>query len=234
MNCERFKTRMTDFALGADDAELRAHLDACPSCRAELGAQRALLASIDRGLASMVAAKPAGDFAAQVRRRIAQEGVSPRPWFSGWLPVTAAAALALVVFVAVLTIGRPPRPPQSVRVTQPAPIAPAGTSREAAPPEAARPEPPRTVAFGRRPPRELQSATNREPEVLVPRGQMDAVMQLYNSVWSGKADGTSLTAQAAPMSENLKPLTIAELKIPTLEIVPLESGEQPKGPSENR
>jgi hypothetical protein len=190
------------------------------------------LASIDRGLATLVAEKPAGDFAAHVRQRIAQEGVTTRPWFAGWMPVSAAA-LALVVLVGVLTIGRPPRPPRTADVTPPAQVAPIEKAGAVAPPEVTPTEPPRTIAIGR-PPRRGTMAVHREPEVLVPRGEMAAVILLYNANWNGKADGASLTAQVAPMSENLKPLIIAELKIPALEVVPLESGEQPKGPSENR
>lgn len=234
MICERFKTRLADFALGADDSEFRAHLDGCASCRAELDAQRALLASIDRGVASLVKEEPSGNFAAHVRRRIAESAAAPRPWFAGWLPVTAAA-LALLVLVTFWMIRRenappervseaPPaqksRPPREPQLAEKAPLVPA-------PPRAGGP---RTI----RPPREPQSAANREPKVLVPRGEMAAVLRLFNANWSGKADGASLTAQVPPMSEHLKPLTIAELKIPALEVVPLESGEPLRGPSENR
>ncbi len=226
MSCEQFNTRLTDFALGAEDAELRAHLDACASCRAALEAQRALLASIDRGLVSVVAEAPSGDFAAHVRQRIAQEGVTTRPWFAGWLPVTATA-LALVVLVGVLTIGRPPRPPQSVDVTPPAQVAPIEKADAVAPPEVTPTEPPRTVAIGR-PPRPPQSAANREPEVLVPHGEMQAIARLMDASWNGQADGASLTATAAPMSEALKPLSIEQLKIPALEIAPGEKVEPGK------
>jgi hypothetical protein len=232
MSCERFKTRLVDFALGAEDVELRAHLDACASCRAELEAQRALLASIDRGLASMVAGVPAGDFAAQVRQRIAQQGVAPRQWFAGWMPVTAAA-LALVVLVGVLTIGRPPRPPQTAEVKPPAQVAPSEKAGAVAGAKVTPAEPPRTVAIGR-PPHPLQSATLREPEVLVPPGEMAAVMRLYEANWNGKADGASLVAEARSVSDSLKPMAIAVLKIPALEVEPLEAGEKPKGSSENR
>jgi len=244
MSCEQYKSRIADFA-AADVAaafrpadvpsgpDLAAHLKSCASCRAALDAQRSLLASIDRGLASLVAGEPAGDFAAHVRRRIAENAAAPSPWFAGWLPVTAAA-LALVVLVGVLTIGRPPRPPQSAGVTPPVPIAPAEKPREAAPPEAARTEPPRSVAIGHRPPRPGQMAANREPEVLVPRGEMAAVMRLFNANWSGKADGASLTAAAIPTTEFLKPLATAELKIAPLEIAPLVGEEKPKGSLEDR
>ena len=205
MSCERFKTRLLDFALGAEDAALRSHIDACSSCRAELDAHRALVSSMDRGVASMAAGEPSGDFAAQVRRRIAQEGGAPRPWFSAWLPITAAAALVLVAFVALLTIGRPP---QTVRVTPPALVAPTGK-----PPGAVRTEAPPLVAADRRPSRGRLSAAKREPEVLVPRGEMAAVMRLYNATWNGQADGASLMAAAMPTSEFLKPLPTSELKI---------------------
>jgi negative regulator of sigma E activity len=234
MSCERFKTRLTNFALGEGDPELRAHLENCATCRAELETQRALLASIDRGVASMVSAESSGDFAAHVRRRIAQESTAPRPWFAGWVPVTAVA-LALVVLVSVLTIGRPPRPPQSAGVTPPTPVVgPQEKPREIAPPDTARAAVPHSVAVVSRPPRPAQSAANREPEVLVPRGEMAAVMRLYNANWEGKADGTSLLAEAKSVSDSLKPMAIAELKITALEVAPLESGEQPKGPSNIR
>ncbi len=229
MNCECFKTRLADFALGAEDPEFGAHLNGCANCRAARDAQRALLASIDRGLASMTAGEPSGDFAAHVRQRIAQEGVTTRPWFAGRLPVTATA-LAFVVLVGVLAIGPPPRPPQTAVVTPPAP---ADKSSDAAPLEAARTEPPRSVAI-RRPPRAPKPAENREPEVLVPRGEMAAVMRLYDANWNGKVDGASLVAETRSVTDSLKPLAVAELKIPALEVEPLEGGEKPKGSSENR
>ena len=245
MSCEKYKSRIADFAAAdvvaafrpadvSSDPDLAAHLESCSACRAALDTQRALLASIDRGVASMVAGNPAGDFAAQVRQRIAQEGLAPRPWFAGWLPVTAAA-LALVVLVGVLTIVRPPRPPQSAGVTPPARVAPAETSRSAAPPAVPRTEALPSVARGPRPPHEGQMAANREPEVLVPRGEMAAVMRLLHANWEGKADGASLTAAAIPATEVLKPWTTAELKISPLEIERLEDEEKRlKGNSENR
>jgi hypothetical protein len=232
MSCERFKTRLVGFALGAEDPELGAHVDACASCRAALDAQRTLLASMDRGLASLVAGEPAGDFAEHVRQRIPQAGVTTRPWFAGWQPVTAAA-LALVVLVGVLTIGRPPRPPQTAEVKPLVQVAPTEKAGAVASPEVTPTKPPRTVAIGR-PPRPPQSAAVREPEVLVPRGEMAAVMRLFNANWEGKADGASLTAAAIPTTEILKPLTTAELKISPLEIVPLAEEGKPKGSSENR
>jgi hypothetical protein len=230
MSCERFKTRLLDFALGAEDFELGAHLDACASCRAELDTQRALLASIDRGVASLVQGEPSGDFAAHVRRRISESAATPRRWYAGWQPITAAA-LALVVLVGVLTIGRPPRAPQSAGVTPPAPPEKSGA---AAPPNTVHTAAPPSVAHGPRPPRGGQMAASRGPQVLVPRGEMAAVMRLFNANWEGKADGASLMAEIIPTAEFLKPLTTAQLKIAPLEIAPLAEEGKPKGSSENR
>jgi len=77
-------------------------------------------------------------------------------------------------------------------------------------------------------------AIRREPEVLVPRAQMAAVMQLYDAVWSGKADGTTLMAQAVPIEELLKPLQTPELKIPPLEIERMSEEGKSTGSVENR
>lgn len=234
MSCEKYKSRLLDFALGAEEADLRAHLDACPSCRAELAAQRALLEKIDRGVAAMVSGEPSGDFAAHVRRRIAENAHAPRPWFADWMPVTAAA-LALVVLVGVLSIGGPPRPPQSAQVTPPV-----QESRPPRLPQMAKQAPPIAPAANSseqraiRTPRPPQSAANREPEVLVPRGEMVAVTRLLNANWSGKADGATLMAAAVPTAELLKPLTKLELNISPLQIELLEEEAKSRGSSENR
>ncbi|HEV8385446.1 MAG TPA: hypothetical protein VGQ11_11305 [Candidatus Acidoferrales bacterium] len=255
MICERFKTRLKDFALGADDAEFRAHVDDCAACRAALDAERALLASIDRGLAQMVEGEPSGDFAAHVRRRIEQQAATPRPWFAGWVPVTAAA-LALTALVAFwmirrtggvpdqakekappVNISKPPREPQMAGKTPPvSPPSNTGSVQKHRPPRepqmAATPS--RPPALTNRPPREPQMAANREPEVLVSRGQLAAVMQMYNSVWNGKADGSSLIAQAAPVEDALKPLVRDELKISPLVIERLSEEGQSNSSPEKR
>ena len=232
MSCERFQTRLVAFAFGADDPEFRAHLDSCAACRAGLEAERALLAAIDRSLAAMVQPEPSGDFAAHVRRRITESAAAPRPWFAGWVPATAAT-LALVA-VTVWTIGYPPHWPQSVQERPFVPLAPAEKPRVAAAPS----EAPRPLAAGPRtfgPPRGGHSAAIREPEVLVPRGEMAAVMRLYSASWNGQADGASLMAAAVPTTELLKPLaTPPELKIEPLEIAPLVEEGKPKGSLENR
>jgi hypothetical protein len=222
MSCERFKARLTDLALGADDAELHAHLDSCAACRAALEAQRALVASIDRGVAALVDVEPSTDLAARVRRRIAPGEVAPRPRFAFWRPLTAAAVLTLVLVVALL-IGRSSRPPASARRTEPTPAARATTPPVPAPQaEVARAQTPPPAAVGRHPRGEQRLVTATEPEVLVPRGEMAAVMRLFNDNHGGKADGTSLLATTASVADSLQPMTTAALAIVPLEIEPLE------------
>jgi hypothetical protein len=145
------------------------------------------------------------------------------------MPVTAVA-LVLVVLVGVLTISRQPRPPQSAKQTPPAPIAPAEKPREIAPPDTTRAAAVPTVKVGPRLPHPPQSAANREPEVLVPRGEMAAVMRLYEANWNGKADGASLIAKMPPLEDSLKPMAFEELRIPALQLGVSDDGEKPKGP----
>ena len=247
MTCEKYKSRIADAAAALEnvapgfspasaiaDPELAAHLKNCPDCRVAFEKHVALFSSIDRGLAAMVDGKPSGDFAAHVRQRIAQDGITTRPWFSGWLPVSATA-LALIVLVTFLMLRRDGATPESAKETPPA-----QTARPPREPQLAQKAPeiyvpsnasgPRTI----RPPRPPQSATNREPEVLVPRGGMAAVMRLFNSNWNGKADGATLMAAVAPTAELLKPLTTLELNISPLQIELLEEEGKSKGSSENR
>ena len=247
MTCEKYKSRIADAAAALEnvapgfspasaiaDPELAAHLKNCPDCRVAFEKHVALFSSIDRGLAAMVDGKPSGDFAAHVRQRIAQDGITTRPWFAGWLPVSATA-LALVVLVTFLMLRREGVPPDRAKETPPA-----QTARPPREPQLAQKAPEISVPSNAsgprmiRPPRPGQMATNREPEVLVPRGQMAAIMQIYNSVWSGKADGSALVAQAEPATESLKPLLKEEFKIAPLTIDRLSEEGQPNGSSEKR
>jgi hypothetical protein len=75
------------------------------------------------------------------------------------------------------------------------------------------------------------AASAREPEILIPPGQIAAVWQLYDAVWSGRAKvfNSPPSAEAA-----LKPLDPAKLELPPLEIVPIVAGEDAKGTSPGR
>ena len=81
MDCKHVTNRLSDLALGGLDgprrAEVEAHVEQCPSCRAALERERRLAAAIDREVAAHLATEPSSDFAARVRLRLAQEAVAP-------------------------------------------------------------------------------------------------------------------------------------------------------------
>ncbi|HKC10506.1 MAG TPA: hypothetical protein VKI41_00460, partial [Vicinamibacteria bacterium] len=99
MACERYQSDLREAALGEPlSAELESHLEACPSCRAELREEQALLRAIDQGLAAGLGIEPSAAFPARVRRAVENDRVG------SWLPLAAGVA-ALAVGVGLLIRG---------------------------------------------------------------------------------------------------------------------------------
>ena len=223
MACARYRDRITDAALAADDvaradAELDAHLAACPACRKEFETQKQLSEAILNGIEAGLNAEPSPEFPARVRARLVEEQIWARPWFSGWVPIAAGAlaVIALAGFVARRGL-HPPGPRDEVRVT---PGLEKQRTAEVTPRQGGgsgnvHSRPSRQVA-DRGGPRAVRAAAASEPEVLVPPGQHEAVLRFYRVVWDGRADAASLLAVPAP----LRP---AELKIAPLEVASLDS-----------
>ena len=229
MDCGRYKESLTDAAVGAlpsrRQAELAAHLEGCGECRAALDAERRLLAAIDRAVAASLAAEPSPQFAARVRLRLAEESRPARAWLSWWIPV-AAGALAVLAVVAVWLARRQPAAPgiaESARTIagQPPPAAEAPAlagkaapgTRSSLPIE--RPARPRGGVPVRR---NVQPVVTGAAglEVLVPPGQREAVLQLYEAVRRGRMDLASLFAQPAPLEP--EQINIAPLQVDTLDL----------------
>jgi hypothetical protein len=242
MACQQFAEDLIDAALGSLDArretELRAHLAACPACRQHLEAQQRLAMAMDRGLAASVAAEPSLEFAARVRQRIAAEPVPSRRWWLSlrpsewsiriWVPVGAAAAMVLAAAFWFA-------PPQRVRTPDlPAPqIARTGPSAVSLPPA----QVPLQVVPGAIRPGDVRKPAppwirHNAVEVLVPRGEKEAVLRLLVALNKGRVDGDSL---AAPEKPSVVPdLTIKPLDVPALDFdgKPSESGRESAPPSE--
>jgi anti-sigma factor RsiW len=95
MACERHESDLREAALGEPlSVELESHLEGCPSCRADLREERALLGAIDQGLAGDLGIEPSPGFAARVRRAAEKDRAR------SWLPLAAS--------VAALAAGPPP------------------------------------------------------------------------------------------------------------------------------
>lgn len=223
MGCKRFEDQLMDAALGGllpeREAELRAHLRECAACRAEFERQQQLVAAMDSSLDRMAAVEPSPEMLARIRLTIAEQPAPSRGWLAGWWPA-AAGAMAAAVLVAYLMM-IPPGTVQSPEHERPVTITPPPTQVAKVSP----PVEPKPVRQPRRPATAaVATPCPAEPEVLVPRDQERAVAWLYRAMQSQPQRVTAVLAQEARYKEEqAKPLALARLSIPPLEIGPLET-----------
>jgi len=242
--CRKFEKSMFDAALGAlpplRERELFAHVGECDACRAAYRQNRELAAGIDRGLQSLVSGQPSPQFAVRLRARLAEKHAAPRFRWLAWKPVLAGAAVAVVFAVLVFSWPRkrgvslpqadqsrpnlastaPPRPEtlanptsRETRGDRGYPVVqhrPAFAQRAVAGSHSARPGNPPS-----------------EPEVLVPPGQLQALLQFAADVRAGRVNSKQLIAAQKDVD---KPIEIAPIKFRPIEIKPIEIAPQPDAP----
>ncbi|MGH9793192.1 MAG: hypothetical protein ACRD5G_00340 [Candidatus Acidiferrales bacterium] len=239
MNCQDYRDALTGAALdpqadaaprASRDAALRAHLDACAACRAELGRLTALTAAIDAGLAQIVSADPSPAFAARVRSRLAERAEERASRWHAWAPALAGALTAAVLIAWFVTrfASEPDSPSQTAIARPPTQIAP----HHGEPPRLVAPLPNKLNGTGRnRRPRvrALRPApVSNEPAllpVLVSGDEWQQVAKLYALVQSGQADAETLAPpDSAPLAEKFQPLVIAPMDpIKLLDAKPLHA-----------
>jgi hypothetical protein len=239
-SCEKYGDWMRDAALGAlaqrRERELLAHVGECDACREayELGCE--LVALVDHGVESLVAGEPSPHFDSRLRARIAEEPSAARSaWFT-WRPAAAALALAALIAAVVFFRGSPqqanPRPtsalirPESTAKASPSALnepSPRSHASAERPMVAASGDSHRQLVAGHAPPRH-------EPEVIVPPGQLEAIMQLAAEIRFGRIDGEQLVAADAQIK---KPLDIAPIEIAPLE-KPQSDVDAPAAPADSR
>ncbi len=232
MACEPYRDWLGDAALGAlapaREVKLRAHMEECAACRAELERTQQLLAAVGRGIEAGLAVEPSPDFAARVRRRLAEESLGSRTWLSGWM-VAAAGALAVLALVVVwLGQRRGSRMETAVRTeatqapaqSRPSPVTQSSGAGEK--PAAARAVRRAQVA------RRRVVAEPNEPEVLVPPGQWSAIVRFEQALRSGRVDASLV------LKEPAESLALEELKIPPLQLAKLDVDSKPPGPAPDR
>jgi hypothetical protein len=243
MSCERYRDALTDAAAGEPASPaLEAHLAACGRCRSELAELRGLMAAADESLSVLAAAEPSQALRARIRAAVAGSESAPAlRWGFAW-PVAAAAVLALAaVGVWRATVVHGPVVPAVAEGVRPAPAA-ASTPRAAVtPPVVSQGERPRTLPP---PPRQAaapdtgdrggrsasaaasvrvaRGARTTEPEVLVPRGQQEALLQFVALVHRDCLVVPALAAAGAPSADLAEP---APIEIRPLEIAPLDPAE---------
>ena len=173
--CKRYAALLAPYSENAlserDGARVRAHLDACPACRAEMATLREISTLLRAH--KPPAPEPAADLWGRIQAEIAPAPARVRPRPTGWraglaLPVAGLAAAALVVGAVVRPWAGPVSPvrDRSEAVTAPTPADPRVVAEgkpealHASPAETARPDPFRPMQG--EPPRNL-AAAEREP-----------------------------------------------------------------------
>jgi len=217
MRCETYSRWMTAAALGelpaAQQSELCAHASRCASCSVHLAAARDLVDGMERGVAAMVCGEPSPAFTARLRARIAAE---PAPWrwpVAPGLAFAGAALVAAALFALLFVPGtrqETARPANIAGARQPTAPAPDVVPKPGPAPRSPHAQTRSVAAHG---PRKLRDALPGF-EVLVPRGQLAAALELNDAVNAGWVDGEQLAALAerAAMPLEWKLMEIAPLE----------------------
>jgi hypothetical protein len=215
MPCEHYKNALIEAAAsGAEPlGELRAHLAACPECRAALAQEQSLFSSIDTGLHAAVNVELPASLIPRVRASIAEEPAVTRGWIPSWLAMAGAAAM-LVASIAVYssrhaTGGQTPAP-TAMNVVSPASKAMLPHDQNTARPAVTNSVPPSGTARTRNP-----APRNAMPEVLVPRDQ-EALLANYAEQWNQRKRAPLVAANFD--ATNFSPLQIAPIQIDQLDV----------------
>lgn len=207
MSCERYRSTLTDVALGVPaPPEVERHLTECASCRAALESERRLIARIDDGLREALEIEPSPALLPRVRRRVAQ-GAAP---FARWVPWLVRAAVGVgIVALGIRFAGRrhtgPPAPVEKA-AQRPAVLAPKESRSEAA----TIAKMPVLSAVAR-----VRAARRAEPEVLVPAGEEAVLRRFLEDLHRQGSDRLSMLAAWTDRSE------LGDISVPAIDVKPL-------------
>lgn len=215
MACEKHRDSMTELALGEvhpkRELELLAHIGECDACREAYNGARKMRAGIERGVEALVAGEPSPHFVSRLRARIAAEPAPVHNAWLAWAPV-GAAALAIVTVLIALLVRAPGRGGLDVAVKPPTPAASSDSSAGNLSPARAGISQPRSV---HQPTRSLAARLRpAEPEVLIPKGQLAAVLEFNEAVSNGRIDGRELLVAKSEIDN--------PLEVKAIEVLPLE------------
>lgn len=224
MRCDDYDGDLIDCAAGAAASSgLEAHLGDCLACRQRLATQHELLAAFDRSLRTRLATEPSP----AVLERVASGLATPQATtFSSRRGMAAfAACLATAVVVGgILSRPSPVAAPVVTAATEPAPKVArrVGAPSEMSPSEVATAVlvMPRRAPHATSRPARVLSEVRREPEVLVPPGQEEALRQFVISLRNDPRGSRPLLRAAASVEDAVE-------APPPLDIPPLDGGAPP-------
>jgi len=240
--CEKYADWIEEAALGAlaleREREFLAHTAGCGACREAYQRACEIATLVDRGVESLVAGAPSPYFAVRLRARIAEEPSRAGLGWLTWKPVSAAfVAAGVFAFIVISGMPRHASPERGAiqsaaetasieRPSTPKPTTNQTQVRDGYQPltknqtEMAKLVLPRHAGARR-------AVSSREPQVIVPPGELEAVLQLAAEVRSGHINGKQLVAADGEMKE---PLMIAPIVIAPLEKPQSDTGDLPGEP----
>jgi hypothetical protein len=222
MDCSRYSDVLNEVAAGAPGSPvLNAHLAWCAHCTKELATLRQLLGIADGELLHVSEAEPSANFVPRLRSAVVKSGpVTLRPvWFWPSIATAATLVLALTLYVAGHTHHGPPEAVVNPPATAQAVPLP-GFRRQPDEPVAGSAVEPELVSA--RPVLRVARPLVRpvEPQVLVPPGETQALIELIALVNQKKMVPELLRTSGEPSAELA---ALAPIAFKPIEIVPLDA-----------
>jgi anti-sigma factor RsiW len=223
MSCEKYKAALIEAAASSEktSGDLRAHVDSCASCTAELAGQRSLIAALDANLHRQMNAPVPAAMLLRLEARLAQEPQSPparSPKFS-WLYTAATFATAAGLILFAMPRLRTHKPNlQPVALTQSTASQTAQSTADAHPQIIPMPVKPAVQLETRRIKHHSPAVAASQPEILVPPDEQIALTKFVAHL---NARRELLVALATPIHQGFEP-PFKRLEIPdinTAEIV---------------
>jgi len=218
MPCRHYKEALIEAAASSaqPQGDLRAHLDACASCRAAFDQEQALFASIDAGLHATANAEVPASLLPRVRARLDEVSAPRRIWVTNWLVLASAAVIVFALFAA-RAVWRPNIVQKPVETAGKTSVPPSqNLDHVVAPPVEKNSAPQRQFAIAKNPVAQETSVRGKTmSEVLVPRDQ-ELLLAEYAGQWS-LHKRAPLLAQDADATI-LAPLQVAPIQIAELDV----------------
>lgn len=225
MDCRAYQNDLKELAAEAvsprREAALRTHLELCAACRAVLAVELELFRGLDAALRKELNPVLPPGLAARIRASVQSEPVPLPRSIPAWA-IAAAFAVLAAGFVWVQVNWRGPE------TLNPKPV---NIAREVASAKgAAAAEPESFARAARRPaareaykPRKKMAVRAREPQVLVPPGQQEAVARFLSGLQRGDVKGEMLLADRRNFELPLP--AIAPLEFEPVDVKPLETAQ---------
>lgn len=218
MACDRFADDLTAYALGAPLAEASAaHLAVCERCQQTLAREEELQALIGKAIDTVGSVAPAPDFAVQVRSAVAAMPVRHTVHRFWWAASGVAAAAVLLIGYTSWPAPSRATPLAASPVARVAPEIPTLTP-SVTEPSAIVPVSPRAPAASPRRAAARTSVKAERVEVVVPRGQLQLLTRLAESLRTADSEVVSQLFSSTATTAPPHPAPALSLSIPPLEV----------------